>query len=105
MYELLFVELASQELAQEAKYSARQWGQQHAKKYFQELKQRIVDLTSNQKQHRLYQDVLPGLRIMRFKGSQVFYVIDEDNKRVIVLAVLSIYRQLSESQLSERLNH
>lgn len=102
MYKLVFTEAATKELAAELEYSLSRWGKAHAKKYSAELQKRLYNLTKSPYAHRSHDDILPGLRVLSFKGNKILYYVDSEKKDVVILGVPSIYRELSKEALKQR---
>lgn len=98
-YKLIVHDEARHELRHETRYSARQWGPAHARRYSAELKARIRALATDAKLYALYDDALPDIRVMTYRGNRVVYVIDDPAGRVIVLAVIGIHQSV-EAALS-----
>lgn len=102
MYDLVIIDEAKGELRHEAAYSKEKWGQVHGAKYAKDLQKQIRELRNNPRLYPLRGDILPGIRIKIFKGNRIIYFIQENRKRVVVLAVLSLYQYIDGKKLKER---
>jgi plasmid stabilization system protein ParE len=102
MYKLVFTEEADQELERESIYSESRWGKVHAGKYIRNLMKKMKILEKTPYMHRTHDDVLPGLRLMTYKGNQVLYWVSAVAKKVVILGVPSIHRELSSEELRKR---
>ncbi len=101
MYDLSILDEAKEELRCEIGFSREKWSETHCEKYAKELQEQIRVLRKNPRLYPLRNDILLNIRIKTFKGNQIVYIIQENLKRVVVLAVLSRYQQ--PSQLEPRL--
>lgn len=95
-YALKYHDEAKKELIKELAYSRKNWGLKHSIKYAQELKSKIESLRENPFLNPEKAEILKGLRLVTYKGSQIAYVIDLSKSRVFILAVISIYQNLPE---------
>ena len=80
----------------------KQWGKLHGQKYFVELKEKIRVLRKIPCLYPLRNDILPGIRILNYKGNRVIYTLLENKKLVAILAILSNYHDINKSELKRR---
>ncbi len=104
MYKLKITKEAQADLRKEIRYSKKKWGVNHAKTYHQEIRQQITKLKDNPLLYTVRNDILHGIRIKTYKGNQIVYTIRENEKMVIVLAVLSTHQSIAarSNMLTER---
>ncbi len=102
MYDLFIIDEARKELAHETAYSKKKWGPAHGEKYARDLQKNIRALKENPRLYPQRNDVLPDVRLKTFKGNRIIYTILEDQKRVVVLAILSSYQDIDAKKLEER---
>jgi plasmid stabilization system protein ParE len=102
VYHLKILPEAREELRNELSYSKKRWGIEHSRKYGQEIRTQIGMLQKNPRLYPLRQDVLPGIRIKTFKGNRIIYTICEDHGLVVILAVLSAYKNINKDMLKQR---
>ncbi len=102
MYELVIIDEAKKELRHEIAYSKKKWGQVHGQKYAKELQERIRDLKENPHLYPVRNDVLPNIRVRTYKGNRIVYTIQEKLKRIVVLAILSLYQNIEIKKLKKR---
>ena len=102
MYKMKIMDEAWQELRKEIRYSKKIWGLQHSRNYFGELKKQINSLKENPLLHPLRTNVFPGIRIKIYKGNQIIYQVQEKNKLVVVLAILSTHQNIDSNKLKQR---
>lgn len=102
MYELKILEAARQELEKEFEYSAENWGADHALKYAEKMEEQIKALQTNPRLCPLRNDILPGIRIKNYKGNRIIYTLRENQKLVVILAVLSVYQNIDKDKLDQR---
>lgn len=103
MYHLQIIDEAQEELDKEIGYSYQRWGEIHAIRYAEELDIKIKDLQHYPRMYPLREDILPGIRILTYKGNRVVYILQEEKHRVVVLAVLSIYQPIDKNTLRQRI--
>lgn len=101
-YRLEILKAAKDELAKELAYSRQRWGKEHAKAYGRELRDQIRSLKQYPEVHPLRNDILEGIRIKPYKGNQIVYTVLEDQQRVVVLAVLSVYQTVDPNRMGRR---
>ncbi|MCH8311971.1 MAG: type II toxin-antitoxin system RelE/ParE family toxin [Nitrospinae bacterium] len=102
MYELKFLEEAQQELEREIEYSAENWGAAHALKYAKKMEEQIKALQINPHICPLRNDILPGIRIKKYKGNQIIFTLQENQKLIVMLAILSICQNMDKEKLAQR---
>lgn len=102
MYKLIIIEEAKAELRKEANHSKSQWGIHHGEKYFAALEEKIRKLRKNPLLYPLRNDILPGIRILNYKGNRIIYTLIKRKKLVAVIAVLSNYQNFDKSELTQR---
>ena len=102
MYDLVIVNEAKEELRQEITYSAEKWGKVHAEQYSTNLQENIRTLKKNPHLYPPRHDILPDIRIKTYKGNRIVYLVKEDRKMVVVLAVLSLYQKIEKNKLKQR---
>ncbi len=102
MHKLILIDEAKEELLHEANYSIKKWGRLHGQKYFLELQEKINVLRKNPYLYPIRNDILPGIRILNYKGNRVIYTLLEKKKIVTILAILSNYQNINRSELKSR---
>lgn len=100
MYTIKITEEARHELRKEIRYSRKKWGVAHARNYHKELKKQINALKETPLLYAVRDDILPGLRVKTYKGNQIIYIIQEDKKRIVILAILSTYQSLDNNKVT-----
>ncbi len=80
MHKLILIDEAKEELLHEANYSIKKWGRLHGQKYFLELQEKINVLRKNPYLYPIRNDILPGIRILNYKGNRVIYTLLEKKK-------------------------
>lgn len=102
MYRLQIISEAQRELDEEIAYSIKHWGRDHGKRYSQELKKQILDLKRNPHLYPVRNEIFTHSD----KGIQRqpdCFIVQESRKVIIVLAVLSIHRNVNPEMLKRRL--
>lgn len=99
MLRLEYADEARRDLATISRYSRDQWGDAHARAFFQGLEQSIQQLTEMPEIGQPVDGVRKGLRRLVFRTLSVFYTLDAE--RVRILAVLH-GRQDAASALAAR---
>ena len=102
MYRLIIGELAKQELENEVAYSLRNWGNKQAKKYRQGLTKTIKELRQNAKIYQVKAEFAPDIRIVRYKGSQIIYRLNEQEKLVSILAIYGKNKEINPADIAKR---
>jgi len=102
VYKLEIIDEAKQELHKEIAYSKKMWGDKHSRQYAKKLRESIQGLRKNPRLYSLRNDILPGIRILTYKGNRVIYITVESRKLVSVLAVLSNFQNIDTDKLSKR---
>ena len=102
MYKLEIIDEAKQELHKEIAYSKKIWGDKHSRQYAKKLRESIRGLRKNPQLYSLRNDILPGIRILTYKGNRVIYIIRESHNLVSVLAVLSNFQNIDTSEMRKR---
>lgn len=102
MYELKILDEARQELEKEIEYSAENWGEAHALKYAQKMEEQIKALPTNPHLFPLRNDIFPGIRIKKYKGNRIVFTLRENQKQIVVLAILSVYQNMDKDKLGQR---
>ncbi len=63
---------------------------------------KINVLRKNPYLYPIRNDILPGIRILNYKGNRVIYTLLEKKKIVTILAILSNYQNINRSELKSR---
>lgn len=102
MYKLIINRHAQSEFAKEIRYSHKKWGRQHAQKYKAELETKIYALEDNPFIYPIRNEISDRLRMFTHKGSNVVYTVEDIRKEIIILAIQSVYKDISPN-LMDRL--
>ncbi len=90
------------EVTSELMYSRKQWGDQHALAYERELIHSLELLRTLPLLYPTQPQIDEEVRIKPFKGNRIVYMVEEENTRIIILAFLSIHRELSPEVIRKR---
>ena len=66
------------------------------------MEEQIKALQTNPRLCPLRNDILPGIRIKKYKGNQIIYTLRENPKLIVVLAILSVYQNIDKDDLAQR---
>ena len=104
MYTLIINREAQAEFVREIRYSQKTWGKAHARQYKFDLEAKIYNLKNNPFMNPVKQDISKRVRILKYKGTHVVYTVLESRKEIIILAIQSIYKDIT-SDVIKRLEN
>ena len=103
MYRLEIVAEAKTEITEELSYSAKNWGKKHSREYAKSLREKIRVLKKSPFICPLRNDIVEGVRLLKHKGNLIIYTLVEDENLVLILALISIHKEINSRHLKQRI--
>lgn len=98
-YRIVVTPEAERQLSHEMRYSRRRWGKTHQQEFRRGLRSYIGEVAENPHVHRKRPESF-GVRVAQWKGLRIVYLLDDEEKRMMVVAFVGRNR-LIENALSE----
>lgn len=100
-YRIIVVPEAVRQLTHEMRYSRRRWGKAHQQDFRRGLRTYLDEVAGNPHVHRARPESF-GVRVARWKGLRVAYLLNEDRLEMIIVAFVGRNR-LIETALPLRI--
>lgn len=100
-YRIVLTPEAERQLTHEMRYSRQRWGKAHQQGFRRGLRAYLGQLAENPHLHRERPESF-DVRVARWKGLRIAYLLDEPKQRMVVVAFVGRNR-LIENALSEEI--
>ena len=100
-YRIALTPEAERQLAHEMRYSRQRWVKAHQQEFRRGLRAYLGQLAENPHLHRERPESF-DVRVARWKGLRIAYLLDEPNQRIVIVAFVGRNR-LIENALSEEI--
>jgi plasmid stabilization system protein ParE len=102
VFELEIIAEAREELRREIAYSKKVWGTDHSRSYAAAIRSRISRLRYKPYVCQLRNDILTGIRLLHYRGNCIIYTVIEEQRRVIVLAMIGCHQGINPRMIKNR---
>lgn len=99
-YHIVLTPEAERQLSHEMRYSTQRWGKTHQQNFRRSLRAYLTQLADNPHVHRQRPESF-NVRVARWKGLRIVYLLQEDERRMIIVAFIGRNR-LIENALPDK---